>query len=74
MTHNDVIKLYVLLILFFKLCRKSIFSEICDINDFELLFSALLCFVALLPKSTAMVMVGRSEFTYPHFFLGNNMN
>ena len=60
MTHNDVIKLYVLLILFFKLCRKSIFSEICDINDFELLFSALLCFVALLPKSTAMVMVGQS--------------
>ena len=27
------------------------------------------CFVALRPKSTAMVMAGR-QFTKPHFFLG----
>ena len=28
------------------------------------------CFVALRPKSTAMVMAGRSVHLKPHFFLG----
>ena len=32
-------------------------------------FCLFVCFVALRPKSTAMVMAGRSVH-YPHFFLG----
>ena len=49
-------------------------SLICSINHFSLIVSnnivCFVCFVALCPKSTAMVMAGRSVHLTTLFYLG----